>query len=230
MARPRVAHQLEDLLHLFHMQALAHIDDVDGLIQVIFVELHDRQGQFLGGIQRGTIRSQDHRYTVFFFCAQKGVEVYNDRIFRSSIGGKPAFNQLVHQHFTGIFHIAFEINAVEMFAKQFVNLGKAVHRPLPGLQPQIMDVFLASIPTGKVCPDSLLETFLLMETAVSFGIEVRHPAHLIRAGFFSIMIHFVVAHPLDHMQPDIADVISSDDLFSARFENIADRTAQDHIA
>jgi len=43
------------------------------------------------------------------------------------------------------------------------------------------------------------------------------------------VVHLVIAHPLDYVKSNIADVVGADNLFAAGFEDVADRAAQDYI-
>lgn len=108
MARPFISHQFQNLLHLLHMQALANVNDVNRLVQFVFLKLHDGKGKFFGGIQRGAVRTQDNCHSIFFFCTQDCVNVDDNRIFGSSISRYTACYQLVYEDLARIFCIAFK--------------------------------------------------------------------------------------------------------------------------
>ena len=124
---PWVTHQFQYLAHLLHVERLAHIDHINGLIEVIFREFHDRQRDFLGGIQRGAVGAQNDHHPVFLFGAQFFVEVDDDRVFGAAIFSQPAFDQLVDHRLSRLFHFAFKVDPVEMLTQEFVNLLKTFH-------------------------------------------------------------------------------------------------------
>ena len=86
-------------------------------------------------------------------------------------------------------------------------------------------MLLASIPTTKIRSNRCLKLRLINKASVSLGVEVRHPAHRVAAWLFSRVKHFVIAHPFNHVQTNIADVVGANNLLAARFEDIANRSA-----
>ena len=89
---------------------------------------------------------------------------------------------------------------------------------------------LAGIPAGEIFPNAALEGRVADKAPVGFSVEVCHPAHFIFRRQFTGMELLVIAHPLDHVQANIPDVICPDNLLPICFENVADSTTQDHVA
>ena len=222
---PWVTHQFQYLAHLLHVERLAHIDHINGLIEVIFREFHDRQGDFLGGIQRGAVGAQNDHHPVFLFGAQFFVEVDDDRVFGAAIFSQPAFDQLVDHRLSRLFHFAFKVDPVEMLTQEFVNLVETFHRPVTGLLPKIFQVLLAGIPAPEIGSHRSFKLRLTHKSPVCLRVEVRHPAHRIMTRLLASVVHLVVAHPFDHVQTDVADVVGANHLLAARLEDVTDRAA-----
>ena len=215
---------------MFDVQRLAHVHDINGFFKIVLVEFHHRQRDILGRVKRGSVRTQDDNHPILFPGTQDFVQVNHDWQIGASVFRQAGFNQLFHGGFTRFFHFALKIDAVKVFPQQGVNLLETFQRPVAGLFPQRQDVWVARVPTGKIRAHFGFKAFLKGKAAVRFRKEVPHPTSFILARLFSRVIFFVIAQPLDDVQPDIPQVIRANHALTAGFQNITGGTTQDNVA
>jgi len=175
------------------MQTLAHIHNVDGFFEVVLVEFHHRQGNILGGVERGPVRTQDDHHAVFLIGAQYLVQVDHDRQVRAAVLCQTGLNQLVNGCLSRFFHLTFKVNAVEVFTQQVINLTETFQRPIARFLPESQDMRVPCVPAGKISANFRLEALFIGKAPVSLGKEVAHPARLICPGSFSRVVLLVIA-------------------------------------